>query len=84
MKRTVSGKNHRIGITLAQLFKTFRRKAMTRRCKGCRKWFGVRAGTCMETSRLGLQARVTAVHLLNAGLGGQASMKRLRRRELAA
>ena len=117
MKRTASGKDHRIGIMLAQLFKTFpddetatawverarwpdgpsrphcggdriahpvRRKTMTRRCKGCRKWFGVRAGTCMESSRLGLQARVTAVYPLNAGLGGQASMKPLRRRELAA
>ena len=84
MKRTASGKNHRIGITLAQLFETFRRKAMTRRCKDCRKWFGVRAGTCMESSRLGLQAWVTAVYLPNTGLEGQASMKRLRRRGLAA
>ena len=61
-----------------------KRKTMTRRCKDCRKWFGVHTGTCMESSRLELQTWVTAVYLLNTGLGGQASMKRLRHRELAA
>ena len=48
---------------------------MTRRCKDCRKWFGVRAGTRMESSRPGLRTWVIAVHLLNTGLEDQASMK---------
>ncbi len=50
-------------------------KTMTHRCKACRKWFSVRTGTCMESSKLGLQVWVIAVYLLNTGLKGQASMK---------
>ncbi len=50
-------------------------KTMTHRCKDCRKWFSVRTGTCMESSRLGLQTWVIAIYLLNTGLKGQASMK---------
>lgn len=50
-------------------------KTMTHRCKDCRKWFSVRTGTCMESSRLGLQTWVVAIYLLNTGLKGQASMK---------
>ena len=50
-------------------------KTMTHRCKDCRKWFSVRTGTCMESSRLGLQTWVIAVYLMNTGLKGQASMK---------
>ena len=50
-------------------------KTMTHRCKDCRKWFSVRTGTCMESSRLGLQTWVIAVYLMNTGLKGQASLK---------
>ena len=50
-------------------------KTMTHRCKDCRKWFSVRTGTCMESSRLGLQTWVVAIYLLNTGLKGQASLK---------
>ena len=50
-------------------------KTMTHRCKDCRKWFSVRTGTCMESSRLGLQTWVIAIYLMNTGLKGQASMK---------
>ena len=50
-------------------------KTMTHRCKDCRKWFSVRTGTCMESSRLGLQTWVIAVYLLNTSLKDQSSMK---------
>lgn len=50
-------------------------KTMTHRCKDCRKWFSVRTGTCMESSRLGLQTWVIAIYLLNTCLKDQASMK---------
>ena len=50
-------------------------KTMTHRCKDCRKWFSVRTGTVMQSSKLGLQVWVIAVYLLNTGLKGQASMK---------
>ena len=30
-------------------------KTMTHRCKDCRKWFSVRTGTVMQSSKLGLQ-----------------------------
>ena len=50
-------------------------KTMTHRCKDCRKWFSIRTGTCMESSRLGMQTWVIAVYLMNTSLKGQASMK---------
>ena len=50
-------------------------KTMTHRCKDCRKWFSVRTGTVMQSSKLGSQVWVLAVYLLNTGLKGQASMK---------
>ena len=50
-------------------------KTMTHRCKDCRKWFSVRTGTVMQSSKLGCQVWVLAVYLLNTGLKGQASMK---------
>ncbi len=50
-------------------------KTMTHRCKDCRKWFSVRTGTVMQSSKLDLQVWVIAVYLLNTGLKGQASMK---------
>ena len=50
-------------------------KTMTHRCRSCRKWFSVRTGTAMQSSKLGYQVWVLAVYLLNTGLKGQASMK---------
>ena len=50
-------------------------KTMTHRCRSCRKWFSVRTGTVMQSSKLGCQVWVLAVYLLNTGLKGQASMK---------
>ena len=50
-------------------------KTMTHRCRKCRKWFSVRTGTAMQSSKLGLQVWVIAVYLLNTGLKGQSSMK---------
>ena len=50
-------------------------KTMTHRCKDCRRWFSVRTGTVMQSSKLGCQVWVLAVYLLNTGLKGQASMK---------
>ena len=50
-------------------------KTMTHRCRDCRKWFSVRTGTVMQSSKLGYQVWVLAVYLLNTGLKGQASMK---------
>ena len=50
-------------------------KTMTHRCRTCRKWFSVRTGTAMQSSKLGLQVWVIAVYLLNTGLKGQSSMK---------
>ena len=50
-------------------------KTMTHRCRDCRKWFSVRTGTVMQSSKLDLQVWVIAVYLLNTGLKGQASMK---------
>lgn len=50
-------------------------KTMTHRCRDCRKWFSVRTGTPMQSSKLDLQVWVLAVYLLNTGIKGQASMK---------
>ena len=50
-------------------------KTMTHRCRDCRKWFSIRTGTAMQSSKLGMQTWVVAVYLLNTGLKGQASMK---------
>ncbi len=50
-------------------------KTMTHRCRDCRKWFSVRTGTLMQSSKLGMQVWVIAVYLLSTGLKGQSSMK---------
>ena len=50
-------------------------KTMTHRCRVCRKWFSVRTGSIMQSSKLGLQTWVIAVYLLNTSLKGQSSMK---------
>ena len=40
-----------------------------------RKWFSVKTGTVMQSSKLGLQVWALATYLLNTGLKGQSSMK---------
>ena len=50
-------------------------KTMTHRCRDCRKWFSVKTGTVMQSSKLGLQVWALATYLLNTGLKGQSSMK---------
>ena len=58
-------------------------KTMTHRCRTCRKWFSVRTGTVMQSSKLGLQVWVIGVYLLNTDLRGQSSMKLLRDLDVA-
>lgn len=50
-------------------------KTQDHRCRDCRKWFSVKAGTVMESSNLSYQVWVLAVYLLNTDLKGRASMK---------
>ena len=50
-------------------------KTMPYRCRDCRKWFSVKTGTVMQSSKLGLQVWAVATYLLTTGLKGQASMK---------
>ena len=50
-------------------------KTMPYRCRNCRKWFSVKTGTVMQSSKLGLQVWAVATYLLTTGLKGQASMK---------
>ena len=50
-------------------------KTMTHRCRDCRKFFSVKTGTVMQSSKLGLQVWALAIYLLNTGLKGQSSMK---------
>ena len=50
-------------------------RTMPYRCRDCRKWFSVKTGTVMQSSKLGLQVWALATYLLTTGLKGQASMK---------
>lgn len=50
-------------------------KTMPYRCRSCRKWFSVKTGTVMQSSKLGLQVWALASYLLTTGIKGQASMK---------
>ena len=50
-------------------------KTMSHRCRDCRKWFSVKTGTVMQSSKLGLQVWALATYLLNTGLKGVSSMK---------
>lgn len=52
-----------------------RHKTMSHRCRSCRKFFSVRTGTVMQSSKLSIQTWVLAVYLLNTELKGRASMK---------
>ena len=48
---------------------------MPHRCRGCRKFFSVRTGTCMEGSNLGFQVWALAIYLLTTELKGRSSLK---------
>lgn len=50
-------------------------KPMPYRCSACRKYFSVRTGTVMESSRLPLRKWVVALYLCSTNLKGVSSMK---------
>ncbi len=50
-------------------------KTMPYRCRDCRKWFSVKTGTVMQSSKLGLQVWALASYLITTGIKGQSSMK---------
>ena len=50
-------------------------KPMPYRCAACRKYFSVRTGTVMESSRLPLRKWVIALYLCSTNLKGVSSMK---------
>jgi transposase-like protein len=51
--------------------------SMTHRCreKGCRRFFSVKTGTAMQSSKLGLRIWGIAIYLMSTELKGRASMK---------
>ena len=49
--------------------------SMPYRCRACRKFFSVRTGTVMQSSKLGYQTWAVAIYLLNTGIKGTSSMK---------
>ena len=48
---------------------------MPYRCKDCRKFFSVRTGTVMQSSKLGYQVWLIASYLMTTGIKGTSSMK---------
>ena len=50
-------------------------KTMPFRCRDCRRRFSVRAGTVMQSSKLGFQVWIVAMYLLTTNLKGVSSMK---------
>ena len=50
-------------------------KPMPYRCRTCRKYFSVRKGTVMQSSKLGLQKWAIAIYLMVTGIKGTSSMK---------
>ena len=50
-------------------------KTMPYRCRDCRKWFSVRTGTVLQSSKLGLQVWAIAIYLMSTNLKGVSSMK---------
>lgn len=48
---------------------------MPYRCRSCRKFFSVKTGTLMQSSKLGARVWVVAVYQLTTGLKGTSSMK---------
>ena len=51
------------------------RKPMPYRCRSCKRYFSVKHGTVMESSKLGCRKWAIAIYLLTTGLKGTASMK---------
>ena len=51
------------------------RKPMPYRCKDCRKYFSVRKGMVMESTKLGLQKWAIAIYLVATNLRGVSAMK---------
>ena len=51
------------------------RKPMPYRCKDCRKYFSVRKGMVMQSSKLGYQKWAIAIYLVGTSLKGISSMK---------
>ena len=51
------------------------RKPMPYRCRDCRGHFSVRKGTVMQSSKVGLQKWVIALHMMTTGIEGTSSMK---------
>jgi len=50
-------------------------KPMPYHCGDCRKYFSVKTGTVMQSSKIGLQKWVVAIYLLSTNLKGVSSMK---------
>ena len=50
-------------------------KTMPYRCRACRKWFSVKTGTAMQSSKLGMQVWALATYLLATNIKGVSSMK---------
>ena len=48
---------------------------MPYRCRKCRKFFSVRTGTVMQSSKLGYQVWALSMYILTTGIKGTASMK---------
>ena len=48
---------------------------MPYRCRSCRKFFSVKTGTVMQSSKLGLQVWAIASYLMTTGIKGTSSMK---------
>ena len=51
------------------------RKPMPYRCRDCRRYFSVRKGTVMQSSKLGLQKWAIALYMAATGIKGTSSMK---------
>lgn len=52
-----------------------RRKPMPWHCKDCRKYFSVKYGTVMQSSKLGCQTWLLALYLMMTDLKGKSSLK---------
>jgi len=50
-------------------------KPMPYHCGDCRKYFSVKSGTVMQSSKIGLQKWVIAIYLMSTSLKGVSSMK---------
>lgn len=48
---------------------------MPYRCRSCRKFFSVKTGTAMQSSKLGLRAWAIAIYLMTTELRGRASIR---------